>query len=143
MLVDLSDWYVLHDVSLFIHIRQQHSGDKFANIRRWARNCPNAGLSLIADDLEWLEIDVQDLLFEDRIFSEAAEVQLKGATFDTHRTEGASFRRSKPEIEIFNSTEMAAIRPWCLLDVDDLLSRGVVYDEPIDVLDELFNEILD
>ena len=48
-------------------------------------------------DLWWTwecsEIDVQDLLFEDQIFSEAAEVQLKGAAFDNHRTEELPFSR--------------------------------------------------
>ena len=149
VLVDLSELNMsFHNVSLFIH--HQDNSIKQIDLPILVDGPEITPMLVnrdaIYDELEGgSEIDVRDLLVEDQIFSEAAEVQLKGATFDTHSTgELAVFAGSEPEIEVFNSTEMAASSTVeHLLDVDDLLSRGVVYDEPIDVLDELFNDILE
>ena len=115
VLVDLSELNMsFHDVSLFIH--HQDNSIQEINLPIFVDG-PEIAQTLayqdsIYDDLEsGSEIDVQDLLFEDRIFSEAAEVQLKGATFDTHRTgELAVFEGSEPEIEVFNSQR------WCKFD---------------------------
>ena len=113
VLVDLSELNMsFHDVSLFIHHQdnsiQQISlpilvdGPEFDQMLAYRES--------IYDEFEsGSEIDVRDLLFEDQMFSEAAEVKLKGATFDTHSTEELPvFAGSEPEIEIFYSVEEAA-----------------------------------